>query len=287
MPNIKFLQPKSLDEAVSLLAAEPNETKIISGGTALVIMLRNRLIAPSNLLSLRHLQELRSIRHEPGTGLRIGGLVTIREAEISPLVREKNLTLAQTFGRVGNVRVRNAATVGGNLSEADYASDPPCVLVALRARVRAKSVRGEREIPLAHFFKDFYETTLAPDEILTELIVPDPAAGSRSSYLKYISRSSEDRPCVGMAVVVKNEADGSCQELRLVAGAVSEIPQEIESAEAMARGKRLTDSLIEEIAGAYAAGIEPLSDLRGSAWYRKQIIRVMARRAIQQAITGN
>ncbi|HVH90265.1 MAG TPA: xanthine dehydrogenase family protein subunit M [Candidatus Acidoferrum sp.] len=287
MPNIKFLQPKSLDEAVSLLAAEPAETKIISGGTALVIMLRNRLIAPSNLLSLRHLQELRTIRHEPGMGLRIGGLVTIREAEISPLVREKNLTLAQTFGRVGNVRVRNAATVGGNLSEADYASDPPCVLVALRATVRAKSIRGEREIPLAHFFKDFYETTLAPDEILTELIVPDPAPGSRSSYLKYISRSSEDRPCVGMAVVVNNEADGSCQELRLVAGAVSEIPQEIESAETMARGKRLTDSLIEEIARAYAAGIEPLSDLRGSAWYRKQIIRVMARRAIQQAMAGN
>ena len=252
-----------------------------------MIMLRNRLIAPSNLLSLRHLQELRSIRHEPGTGLRIGGLVTIREAEVSPLVREKNPTLAQTFGRVGNVRVRNAATVGGNLSEADYASDPPCVLVALRARVKARSVRGEREIPVTHFFKDFYETTLAPDEILTELIVPDQAPGSRSSYLKYISRSSEDRPCVGMAVVVNNKADGSCQELRLVAGAVSEIPQEIESAEAMARGKRLTDSLIEEIAGACAAGIEPLSDLRGSAWYRKQIIKVMARRAIQQAMAGN
>jgi aerobic carbon-monoxide dehydrogenase medium subunit len=287
MPNIKFLQPKSLDDAVALLASEPDETKIISGGTALVIMLRNRLIAPSALLSLRHLQELRSIRHEPGAGLKIGSLVTIREAETSSLVREKNLTLAQTFGRVGNVRVRNAATVGGNLSEADYASDPPCVLVALRARVKAKSVRGEREIPLAHFFKDFYETTLAPDEILTELIVPDPAAGSRSSYLKYISRSSEDRPCVGMAAVVKNGPDGSCQELRLVAGAVSEVPQEIESAEAMARGKRLTDSLIEEIAGAYAASIEPLSDLRGSAWYRKQIIRVMARRAIQQAMAGN
>jgi carbon-monoxide dehydrogenase medium subunit len=287
MPNIKFLQPKSLDEAVSLLGSEPEETKIISGGTALVIMLRNRLIAPSVLLSLRDLQELRAIRHEPGTGLKIGGLVTIREAELSLLVREKNPTLAQTFGRVGNVRVRNAATVGGNLSEADYASDPPCVLVALGARVKARSVRGEREIPLAHFFKGFYETSLAPDEILTELIVPDPTPRSRSTYLKYISRSSEDRPCVGMAVVVKNEPDGSCQELRLVAGAVSEIPQEIESAEAMARGKQLTDSLIEEIAEAYSAGIEPLADLRGSAWYRKQIIRVMVRRAIQQAMAGN
>jgi carbon-monoxide dehydrogenase medium subunit len=287
MPNIKFLQPRSLDEAVSLLGSDPDVTKIISGGTALVIMLRNRLIAPSVLLSLRDLQELQAIRHEPGTGLKIGGLVTIREAELSPLVREKNPTLAQTFGRVGNVRVRNAATIGGNLSEADYASDPPCVLVALRARVKARSVRGEREIPLALFFKGFYETALAPDEILTELIVPDPEPGSRSTYIKYISRSSEDRPCVGMAVVLKNEPDGSCRELRLVAGAVAEVPQEIESAEAMARGKRWTDSLIEEIAGAYSAAIEPLSDLRGSAWYRKQIIRVMVRRSIQQAMAGN
>lgn len=287
MPNIKFLQPKSLDEAVSLLGSEPDETKIISGGTALVIMLRNRLIAPATLLSVNHLQELRSIRHEPDVGLRIGALVTIREAEISSVVREKNPTLAQTFAKVGNVRVRNAATIGGNLSEADYASDPPCVLLAMRARVKARSVRGEREIPLGSFFKGFYETTLAPNEILTELIVPDPAPGSRSTYLKYISRSSEDRPCVGMAVVIKNDPDGSCQELCLVAGAVSDIPQEIESAEALARGKHLTGSLIEEIAGAYSAGIEPLSDLRGSAWYRKQIIRVMARRAIQQGMAGN
>jgi aerobic carbon-monoxide dehydrogenase medium subunit len=287
MPNIELLQPASLDEAVAYLATHAGETKILSGGTALVIMLKNRLISPLSLLSVGHLNELRGIRHEPGLGLRIGALATIREVEMSALVREKNPTLAQTFGKVGNVRVRNAATVGGNLSEADYASDPPCLLVAMRARVKANSVGGEREIPVTQLFKGFYETALGADEILSELIVPDPAPGSRSSYLKYISRSSEDRPCVGMAVVIENESDGSCKDLRLVAGAVSEIPQEIESAETMARGKRLTDSLIEEIAGAYAAGIEPLSDLRGSSWYRKQIIRVMARRAIQQAMAMN
>jgi aerobic carbon-monoxide dehydrogenase medium subunit len=287
MPNIELVQPTSLDEVIAYLGRHAEETKILSGGTALVIMLKNRLISPVSLLSLGRLKELRAIRHEPGVGLTIGALATIREVEMSPLVREKNPTLAQTFGKVGNVRVRNAATVGGNLSEADYASDPPCVLVALRARVKANSVRGEREIPMTQLFKGFYETALASDEILTELIVPDPAPGARSAYLKYISRSSEDRPCVGMAVVVVNEPDGSCKELRLVAGAVSEVPQEIESAEAIACGKRLTDSLIEEIAEAYAAGIEPLSDLRGSAWYRKQIIRVMARRGVQEAMAGN
>jgi carbon-monoxide dehydrogenase medium subunit len=287
MLNIKLLQPNSLDEAVSLLSEQSDETRIVSGGTALVIMLRNRLIAPTTLLSLGRLQELRSIRHEPGTGLRIGALVTIREAEISPVVRDKHPVLARTFGKVGNVRVRNAATVGGNLTEADYASDPPCVLVALRARVKARSVKGDREIPLTDFFKGFYETVLASDEILTELIVPDQAQGSRAAYLKYVSRSSEDRPCVGMAVVLENEPDASCRDLRLVAGAVSETPQEIESAEALARGKHLTDAIIEEIAEAYSTGIEPLSDLRGSGWYRKQIIRVMARRALKQALASN
>jgi carbon-monoxide dehydrogenase medium subunit len=287
MPNIELLQPSSLAEAIAYLGTHAGETKILSGGTALVIMLKNRLISPFSLLSVGHLKELRGIRHEPGLGLRIGALATIREVEMSALVREKNPIVAQTFGKVGNVRVRNAATVGGNLSEADYASDPPCLLVAVRARVKANSVRGEREIPVTHLFKGFYETALGADEILTELIIPDPAPGSRSAYLKYISRSSEDRPCVGMAVVVESEPDGSCKDLRLVAGAVSEIPQEIESAESMARGKHLSDSLIEEIARAYAAGIEPLSDLRGSSWYRKQIVRVIARRAIQQAMASH
>jgi len=286
MPNLKLLQPASIDEALSLLRAQSDETKIISGGTALVIMLRNRLITPAALLSLGRVQELRGICHEPGLGLRIGATATIREAETSPIVREKQPMLAQAFGKIGNVRIRNAATVGGNLSEADYASDPPCVLVALRARVKACSAKGEREISLTDFFKSFYETVLAPDEILTELIVPDAAPGTRAAYLKYVSRSSEDRPCVGVAVVLENQADGSCRNLRLVAGAVSETPQEVAAAEGMAVGKPLSGALIEEIAGAYSTAIEPLSDLRGSAWYRKQIIRVMAGRAMQQVL-GN
>jgi aerobic carbon-monoxide dehydrogenase medium subunit len=287
MPNIKLLQPTKLDEAVAILAAGNEDAKIIAGGTALVIMLRNRLIAPTILISLGRLDELRTIRHEPGIGLRIGALATVREAELSPVVRGKNPMLAQAFGKVGNIRVRNAATVGGNLSEADYASDPPCVLVALRARVKARSARGEREIPLTGLFKGFYETALASDEILTELIVPDLAPGSHANYLKFISRSSEDRPCVGMAFVLESKPDGTCKDLRLVAGAVAETPQEIAAVEALARGKRLTDDLIAEIAEAYASSIEPLSDLRGSDWYRKQIIGVLVRRALKQALASS
>lgn len=286
MPNIKLLQPTSTEEAVSLLSEHRDDAKVIAGGTAMVIMLRNRLIAPSVLLSLDRLQNLRYIRHEPGVGLRIGALTTIREAEVSPVIRSKNPTLAQTFGEVANIRVRNAATVGGNLSEADYASDPPCVLVAMQARVRASSVRGDREFPVAQLIRDFYETSLEPDEVLTELIVPDPPPTTRSAYIKYVSRSSEDRPCVGMAAVLEMASDGVCKDLRVVVGAVAATPQELPSVEVMARGQRLTDELVEEIAEAYSSTIDPISDLRGSDWYRKQMIRVFVRRAIQKAVAS-
>lgn len=286
MPNIDLLQPTSIEEAVSLLSQHGNDCKMIAGGTAMVIMLRNRLIAPSVLLSLGRLTSLNYIRHEPGVGLRIGALTPIREAEVSSLVRSKNPTLAQTFGEVANVRVRNAATVGGNLSEADYASDPPCVLVAMQARVKASSVRGDREFPVAQLIRDFYETSLEPDEILTELIVPDPTPSTRSAYLKYISRSSEDRPCVGVAAVLEMGLDGVCKGLRVVVGAVAQTPQEIQSAEALGKGQRLTDKTIEEIAAGYASEIDPISDLRGSDWYRKQVIRVLVRRAMQQALSS-
>lgn len=287
MLDIKIIHPTSVNEAVSSLAEHGDEAKIIAGGTALVIMLKNRLISPSVLLNLGRLQSLRTIRHEPGTGLRIGALTTIREAEVSPLVREKNPTLAQTFGEVASVRVRNAATVGGNLSEADYASDPPCVLTAMRARVKATSPRGEREIPITDFFRGFYETSLSPDEVLTELIVPDPSPATRSAYIKFVTRSSEDRPCVGMAVVAELNSNGTCKDLRVVVGAVEATPRELESAEAMARGKRLNDKLIDEIAQAYSSEVEPMSDIRGSEWYRKQVIRVLVRRAIQKALAGD
>jgi carbon-monoxide dehydrogenase medium subunit len=281
---MELLEPRSVDEAVLLLAQHADEAKIIAGGTAVVLMLQNRLISPGYLISLGRIGGLDDIKYEPGAGLRIGGLATIRQAETSPSVREHLPVLAETFAEVANVRVRNAATVGGNLAEADYASDPPAVLVGLRARVKAASQRGVREISLTEFFKDFYETALAEDEILTEVAVPELSPNWRSAYLKYVSRSSEDRPCVGAAAFVDLDEDGLCRELRVVVSAVAETPREVADAEALARGERLTDELIGEVAERYAEAIDPLSDLRGSAWYREQMIRVFVRRAIRAAL---
>jgi carbon-monoxide dehydrogenase medium subunit len=281
--NIKLLYPASLEEALASLQEHGDEAKIIAGGTALTIMLKNNLVDPTVLISLQHLDELRGFEHADGE-LRFGALRTIRFGETSPVVREVNPVLAEAFGKVASVRVRCAATIGGNMTEADYASDPPGVLVAMGARVRATGPEGEREIPLGVFFEDFYTTVLSHDEILTEVIVPDPSPTSAATYIKFSSRSSEDRPCVGVSAIVDLADDGACRDLRVVVSAVSEIPVRIDAAEQLARGRELDRALIGDIAKAYAGEVEPLGDLRGSSWYRRQLIDVLVGRAIESSL---
>jgi carbon-monoxide dehydrogenase medium subunit len=285
MIEVELLKPESVAEASRLLADHRDEAKIIGGGTAVVLMLTQRLIAPRYLVSLGHLSDLRGLNYEPGAGLRIGSLVTHYEMESSPVVRKAVPILAETFHQVANIRVRHQATVGGVLCEADYASDPPAMLLALRAQVKAVSARGERWINLGNLFRDFYETTLEPDEIVTEVLVPEVAAGTGAAYLKFNTRSSEDRPCVGVAAVVEKR-NGVCENLRLVVGAVAGTPQEVPEAESLAQGKEMTEDLAREIGKAYAQAIDPLSDMRGSAWYRRQVIEVLVRRALLQAVRG-
>jgi carbon-monoxide dehydrogenase medium subunit len=287
MPDIAILEPTSVEEAVGALSRHGDEAKVIAGGTAVVLMLKNRLISPAALVSLGRLQDMDTIEFDPAAGLRLGALTTIRQAETSPVVRQHFPVLAETFGRVANVRVRNAATVGGNLTEADYASDPPCVLLALRARVTVQGPGGRREIPLTEFFRDFYETALGADEILTEIVVPAESVPAKQSYLKYVTRSSEDRPCIGACAWVDLTEDGTCRELRVTLGAVAGTPQEFPAAEAWAAGERLSPELINSIAEHYAENIDALSDMRGSAWYRRQMASVFVRRAIEQALGGN
>jgi carbon-monoxide dehydrogenase medium subunit len=280
--EVELLQPTTAIEASRLLAAHGDEAKVIGGGTALVLMLTQRLIAPRYLVSLDRVSELNGLEHQPGAGLRIGARTTHYQMESAPAVRQALPVLAETFHKVANIRIRHQATVGGVLAEADYASDPPAMLLALRARVKAVSQRGERWIELTDFFRDFYQTALEPDEILTEVFVPEPAANTGAAYLKFNSRSSEDRPCVGVAAVVERQ-DGTCAALRVVAGAVAGTPQEVPEAEALASGKTLSDALAAQVGRAYAEAISPIADMRGSEWYRRQVIEVLVRRAILQA----
>jgi carbon-monoxide dehydrogenase medium subunit len=281
-PPLTLYQPATLDDTIELLGLLGEDAKVVAGCTALSIMLRQRLIQPAALIDINRLPDLDRIE-VVDQRLRLGALVRHRQVELSPIVRERIPVLADTFRKVANVRVRNAATVGGVLAEADYASDPPAVLVALDAQVEVRGPGGDRLIPASEFFVAFYETALAADEIVTGVQVPIPRFGTAGVYEKFVTRSSEDRPCVGVAAMVRLTADGVCEELRVAVGAATETPQRFPEIETLARGERLEPDVVAMIADRYAGSIEGLDDMRGSSWYRTEMVRVWARRAIIRA----
>jgi len=274
----KFLRPTSLDEAVAQLVEYDGDARVVAGSTALTIMLRQGLIEPRALVLLRGVEGLAAIERENGH-VRLGALVTHREAERSAELAGAIPVLAETFARVANVRVRNQATVGGVLAEADYASDPPAVFVGLGAEIDGFGPEGSRTIPAGDFFRAFYETTLGPAEILTSVRVPVPAAGTRAVYKKYVSRSSEDRPCVG---VFASAGPGG---VRVVVGAAAETPQTFPEIEALGAGG-LDAQTIATIADRYAESIDALDDMRGSAWYRQEMVRVWVARALTEVVSA-
>jgi carbon-monoxide dehydrogenase medium subunit len=278
--SLTFLQPSSLPEALAAVAQYGDEAKIVAGGTAVVLMLQQKLIAPQALISLGRVPGLDAIRTN-GDTMSVGPVTRLRQVAQSPQVRQAFPALAYGCSQVGNVRIRNQATLGGNLAEADYASDPPAILMALEASVRAEGPAGARHLPLSGFFQGLYTTALDPDELITEILIPVLPDDSRMAYLKYKSRSSEDRPCVGVAAVASFN-DGNCAELRLCVGAACEVPQRLPQVEALARGYSLSETLIGAIAEGYATNLEMLEDLRGSAWYRSQMVRVLVRRALME-----
>lgn len=283
--NHDLLQPETRAEALAMLAEYGADAKILAGGTAVVLLLQQKLIAPSVLVHLGRIAGLDGIRHEDD-GLHLGPMTLLRDIERSPLVDEHFPALARACGSVGNVRIRNQATIGGCLAEADYASDPPAMLLALEAEVRLEKAAGVRILPVKDFSLGFYSTALDPDELITNIRIPPLPASSRTGYLRFKARSSEDRPCLSVAAVADLE-NGACADLRVAIGAATEAPVRLPQVEGLARGRPLDDQLISEVADRYASQVEAIEDLRASAWYRRQMIRVFVRRALEGLLDGD
>lgn len=266
-PEPEWFAPESLDEALRA-RSERDDATVLAGGTFLGILMNQGLLAPTALLSLSKVPGLREIEVDDG-GLRLGALVTHRAVELSPTVREGWPGLAATFAKVASPRVRNQATVGGVLADADYASDPPAMLSALEGRTVIASVRGRREVPIDDLIRGHYETSLEPDELIVEVRVP--GGEHRVVYRKFRTRSHEDRPCVGVAVVRRPSS------IRIVVGAVAHRPQVFPELCDLERCTRAP----HEVAAAYADAIEPIADIRGSSDYRRRVIAVEIRRALE------
>lgn len=259
------MAPASLEEALALRAEHGDEATVLAGGTFLGILMNQGLVAPEALLALAGVPELQGATVR-GDELRLGAMVTHRAVERSREVRDGWPVLARAFSLVASPRVRNQATVGGVLADADYASDPPAVLAALDARAVLRGPAGEREVPIGELILGYYETCIAPDELLVEVRVPPQP--ERAVYRKFRSRSSEDRPCTAVAA-----ARGE-RGLRVVVGAVAETPQDFPDL--------CTDGDPAAVAAGYAERIEPLADARGSAAYRRRVIAAEVRRAVEE-----
>jgi carbon-monoxide dehydrogenase medium subunit len=283
---MRVLRPETTAEALRALEEGGEDTKVIAGGTAVVLMMRNGLLFPEQLVALDRLPDLDRIEIGPDE-IRIGALVTLRQVERSAELQAVLPTLVATAGLVANHRVRQRATVGGNISESDYASDPPAVLTTMGCEVHVVSNRGERRVPLADFLVGYYETDLQPGELVTGIRIPRPSPTARSTYLKFLSRSAEDRPCVGVAAQLDVDDAGRATDVRVAVAAATATPFQLPEATEAARGAKVADpSTWEALASAYREAITPIGDVRGSAAYRKHVTGELVRRALTTVAGG-
>jgi carbon-monoxide dehydrogenase medium subunit len=284
MIPFEYRTPKSLKEVHANLKEFGNDAKLIAGGTALVIMMRQRLVRPSCLVSLGSVRGLNGIEAKNG-GISIGGLATHRAVETSSLLRRRLPMLAETYHHVATLRVRNMATVGGGLAHADPNQDPPPSLIALGASLKAISANGTRVIPLDAFFTDYYETVLTPDEIITEVMVPKLPANTGAAYIKFLPRTADDYATVSAAAVLTlDKARKNVADVRIALGSVGVTPIRARAAEDVLRGQPLKPEAFAEAGEKAKEAVDPVSDFRGSAAYKKDMAAVFVRRALEKAL---
>lgn len=278
MRRFELVEPASFEEACSLLSEREN-ARAIAGGTALLILIKQGLYVPGLLINLKKLRGADGITYDPVHGLRIEALASILDVETSTPVRQHYPLLADATHVVANIRIRNMASMGGNLAHADYQSDPPAALVALGAELELTSTEGRRKVALSEFLIGPYETALHEGELVSSILVPPSPSGCAGVYLKFVTGSSEERPCAGIAVFGRLQM-GICEEVRVVVGAVSGAPVRVYRAEECAMGEKLTPHIIDQVAREASRAVEPISDVRGSADYKRHIVGVLTKRAL-------
>ena len=284
MIPFELAQPKSLAEAIKLLDPEDSAVRPMGGGTALMLMMKAGVFRPKRLVSLRNIESKYTAVAAGRDGLRIGAMTTLSALEHSAEVRKHAPVLIRTLLTLSNVRVRNVATVGGALAHGDPHMDLPPVLIALGATLTITGAKGERSLPVEELFLGYYETVLEKNELISELRVP--AQGSkRAAYMKVTAGSADDWPAVGIAAVIEGDG-GTIRSARIVASAATEKAMRLKSAEAVLNGGRVEDTLLRQAGDAAADEVECLSDIRGSAPYKRELIRVYVRRAVRAAMNG-
>jgi carbon-monoxide dehydrogenase medium subunit len=279
-----YAAPQTVDDVVKTLSEYRERAKVLAGGQSLLVLLRQALVTPDILVSLRHVEELRQLSVSRTDGATIGAAVTQSRLENGPQIRSSYTALAEAASVVATRQVRNLGTVGGNLCHADPTADPPAALIALGAQLEIAGPGGMRRLPVESFFNDYMETDLAPDEVLTRIRLPPPTSHAGSAYLKFRLREV-DTALVGVAVWLGLSDRGDrIRESRVGLASVGATPLRSVAAEEALNGAPATEESLVQAAGAAAESCEPLSDTEASEWYRRQMVRVFVQRAGNQAL---
>jgi len=284
MTPFELAEPRSLLKAIALLDPDDPSVRPIAGGTALMLMMKANVFRPQRLVSLRRIEKrFARIQRRADGAIRIGALATLSALERAGAAR-KLPVLGETLRILSNVRVRNVATIGGCLAHGDPHMDLPPVLIALDASVTIAGPAGERMLPVEDLFAGYYETVLAGNELIAELHIP-PQGGRRAAYLKCTTGSADDWPALGVAASI--EAQGrTVTSARLVVSAATEKATRLKSAEGVLTGAEADDALLKRVGEAAAAEVETIADVRGSAAYKRELLRVYVARAVRRALDG-
>ncbi len=286
MSSFDYHAPVSLPEVVELLQSYGSDAHLMAGGTLMMLMLKNGLMQPAHIVSLRHIRDLEGIRPTTNGGLEIRALATHRQAEMSEDVRAYCPALAETFARVATIRIRNQGTVGGNLAHADPAQDPPAMFLALGAEVAVTGPEGDRTISIDDLFIDYLETSLRDAEVITAVRLPPLHPGTQATYLKFVPRTADDYATVSIAAVLRLGAANTCEDLRIGLGSLGPVPLRGRSVEDALRGQELTPARIREAAALVRSDVDPLADGRGSVRYKREMAFVWTERVIQGLVVG-
>lgn len=277
----EYEAPTELAQAIDRLARSGGEAKVLAGGQSLIPLMKFRLAQPARIIDLNRISGLAYVR-ENGD-LRIGALTRESDLEESAVIRDRYAIVADTAAVIADPIVRNLATVGGNVAHADPANDHPATLLALRASVVARGPRGERVIPIDDFFVDTFTTSLAPDEIVTEIRIPRAQAQSGGAYIK-LERKVGDFAIVGVAAHLQLDGKGSVATAGIGLTNVGPTAIRARHAEEALRGRAPDDRAIAAAAEAAAAESQPMADLRGPAEYKRDVVRVLTTRALRRAV---
>ncbi|MCJ7785317.1 MAG: xanthine dehydrogenase family protein subunit M [Desulfobacterales bacterium] len=282
--RFEYLEPESIEESLTMLSRYYKKSKIIAGGTDLMLQIRNKAINPEYVVDITRIPGLDYIAFDDQQGLRLGALTTIRTLETSVELQGKYPIISQAASQLGSVAIRNVATVGGNLCNALPSAETSQALIALSAQVRIIGPGGERTVPLEDFFTDVGKTLLQPDEVLLEILVPELTPHTSGIYIKHSPRGPIDLAIVNITVLITMEPDQKiCRDSKIVLGAVSSTPLRARKAENVLKGNRVNGALIDRAAQVASEEAHPrLGSIRGSFEYKKEMVRVLTGRAIRE-----